>query len=497
MKTAAPFLLVALVVVQAGVFIANSSGTVDETLYLQMAQSALEQHDNAEFAARGVAPLPVLLAFALPVGNHVNDYVPAILLARASAVTLFTVPLILVVYFWMGSLFNAWAGFTAAALVALSPTIVAHGSLATTDACFVLFALVTLWALARYLEMPTWGRLAMLVVAGGFVFAAKYSGIILSGIAGVTLAWMDRPDRSWLRRSATACAIAAAMIAAGVVLTFQYHPLAGLLSQLHHQSAGHEAFLFGKRRTTGWWYYQVAALATKSTLVELVTFIVASAVFVKAFRTRSIDVRIWAMTCAVVLALSMTSRVSIGVRYVLLLYPLAIMAAVAWGTGVARTRPAMAVMAGLLALAAQATEAVATAPRYLSYFNVLAGGPMNGYRLLADSNLDWGQDLPAMRQVLTSVGAREPIAAYFGSAPPDAYGVNAWPWNIAGPDVKMRADWLIISATYLDGLDVPNDQFRPFRQVTPTARPTPSLFVYDTSRPEVKAAIVQAMDRNR
>ena len=32
-------------------------------------------------------------------------------------------------------------------------------------------------------------------------------------------------------------------------------------------------------------------------------------------------------------------------------------------------------------------------PHHLAYFNEIAGGPANGWRLLVDSNLDWGQDL--------------------------------------------------------------------------------------------------------
>ena len=36
---------------------------------------------------------------------------------------------------------------------------------------------------------------------------------------------------------------------------------------------------------------------------------------------------------------------------------------------------------------------------------------MNGYQWLADSNLDWGQDLPSMRRFLERVGAREPIVS--------------------------------------------------------------------------------------
>ncbi len=33
------------------------------------------------------------------------------------------------------------------------------------------------------------------------------------------------------------------------------------------------------------------------------------------------------------------------------------------------------------------------APHYLSFFNSLAGGPSNGWKVLGFSNIDWGQDL--------------------------------------------------------------------------------------------------------
>jgi hypothetical protein len=32
-------------------------------------------------------------------------------------------------------------------------------------------------------------------------------------------------------------------------------------------------------------------------------------------------------------------------------------------------------------------------PHFLSFFNLIAGGPDNGWRALVDSNIDWGQDL--------------------------------------------------------------------------------------------------------
>lgn len=493
MKAIVPWLLAAVFAVQAGAFIANSSGTYDETVYLRQAEGLFQRHDNADLAAKGVAPLPVVLLYALPAVNFVPDYAQAILLARAGAVALVGVPIVLVVYFWTAAEAGAAPAAVAGALVALSPNIVAHGSLATTDACFVLFALLLLWALARYVDRPTWGRMAALVAAGALAFAAKYSAAALFGVTAIVLAWLDRPGRRLPVRVAAGIAVAAAMALAGLAATWNFHPIDGFLAQASHQRLGHEGFLFGRRSSSGWWYYQPAALVLKSTPVELAAFALAAAALV---RNGSVASRVCGIAAAVLLGMSMASRVSIGVRYVLILIPLAVIGATAGLARMLANRPRTAAAIGAAAVLAQAAAAIGAAPRNLSYFNGIAGGPMNGYRLLADSNLDWGQDLPAIRQILASLGARQPVAAYFGTAPPEAYGVTARLWSTAPEDAKAKADWIVISATYLAGLYLENDPFEGFRSVEPFARPTPAIFVYDTSRPDVKAALARAIARS-
>ena len=66
-------------------------------------------------------------------------------------------------------------------------------------------------------------------------------------------------------------------------------------------------------------------------------------------------------------------------------------------------------------------ESVAIRPNYLAYFNQLAGGPSQGYKHLADSSLDWGQDLPALKQWLdwrgTAAAGRESPCICRTSAP--------------------------------------------------------------------------------
>jgi hypothetical protein len=73
-----------------------------------------------------------------------------------------------------------------------------------------------------------------------------------------------------------------------------------------------------------------------------------------------------------------------------------------------------------------AMETVRIYPNHLSYFSAAAGGPLNGPNLLDDSNIDWGQDLPALAEWQRQHPEADVVRlAYFGTAVPEAYGVHA------------------------------------------------------------------------
>lgn len=52
----------------------------------------------------------------------------------------------------------------------------------------------------------------------------------------------------------------------------------------------------------------------------------------------------------------------------------------------------------LYLLVAFVVTAVMAFPHYLAYYNILAGGTNNGYKIAVDSNYDWGQDLKALKK---------------------------------------------------------------------------------------------------
>jgi hypothetical protein len=129
-------------------------------------------------------------------------------------------------------------------------------------------------------------------------------------------------------------------------------------------------------------------------------------------------------------------------------------------------------------------------PDYIAHFNVVAGGPDAGIRYLSDSNLDWGQDLPALADYLETHPIGKVRLAYFGTdnpaahLPPERYEQIAPPWSenlVSGPQIAPSPGYYAISATLLTGqLFAPQyrDYFRVFRESTPVAKAGYSIFVY-------------------
>jgi 4-amino-4-deoxy-L-arabinose transferase-like glycosyltransferase len=139
-------------------------------------------------------------------------------------------------------------------------------------------------------------------------------------------------------------------------------------------------------------------------------------------------------------AAAISSSMNIGHRHILPTYPAlfvlcgAAAGLLARGVGADTAAPRRAwrrhllPAALLVALLALAVEVPARFPNYLAYFNALAGGPAQGYRHLVDSSLDWGQDLPGVKEYLRRHPTDRPVYfSYFGTGSPDWYGIKARP----------------------------------------------------------------------
>jgi hypothetical protein len=125
-----------------------------------------------------------------------------------------------------------------------------------------------------------------------------------------------------------------------------------------------------------------------------------------------------------------------------------------------RTRAAAAVVVALLIW--HAGESIRIAPNYLAYFNALDGGPTQAYKHLVDSSLDWGQDLPGLKDWLDQQGLDGPSSApvflsYFGTARPQYYNIAAkalpsfLDWQVTALPEPLTGGTYCISATMLQG----------------------------------------------
>jgi hypothetical protein len=505
--------LAILVYFETGMVRRNASATYDEMMYVTLAFD-MKERDLRQMTEQGVAPLPVVLD-AVALGPFAREdmqtYRLRRIITRIRVVHALTtaIPLILGVYFWLLRSRGLLVAFSAALCLALSPTLLGHASLGTTDTVISLWCVATLAALAWHQQRPGLWRLAVVAVALGLAGAAKYSAVCLVPAVLISLGW---------RRSAAVGAAALLVVwaltgwlslpleptgmtalfgkgafASRAIPVMQHvklpSPIVGAVQQWAHQQSGHDAFLLGQSDSGGWWYYMPVTLALKSTPVELVAAAMLPLLIFLAWKRRHPAFTLVCVTLACYSTLLLFNKVDLGVRYALPLFPLAALC-VADAIGALGLRRLTLAGMAVAAVTAQATTSIRIAPEYLSYFNQFAGGPENGYRYLGDSNVDWGQDLPALAGQIAQLGGQRVCLAYFGRARPEIYGVNAADWH--DPPACGRAQWLALSVTYLQGSYVDNDPFRELLHETPDRRAGFSIFLYRMDRPSVATALEHA-----
>ena len=377
-------------------------------------------------------------------------------------------------------LFGPAAGLLALGLAAFDPTLVAHGSLISMDMPLTLFVTVGFLCLRESLQArrPVWLWTAGICV--GLATATKFSGpvfmaglsvgLVTAALTGTRLAaWWDLHTPARTRGGALlhACANGALLLAVGAVVLQLVIGRAGwpaffvgVQAQIAHQAAGHPAFFLGEISRTGWTWYFPAALAMKLPPLTLVACLGSIALWRRGAPWKDGFAVVVAPLAVLLLSLLFAS-IDIGVRYALPLWPLVIVAAsrvATWGWP-PRVSVRLAVVAALLYHPATALRA---APHDLAYFSDLVGGPSNSMRLLADSNLDWGQDIETLRRWLTTQERPKRLyLSYFGTADPRGYGIvyypapnscaHAAPWV---PEVEPDTGrtLLVVSAMNLQGV---------------------------------------------
>ena len=480
----------------------------------------------------------------------------ALLFAARVAVAVVGALLGALVFFWARSLFGTPGACVALAIYVFSPTLLAHGALATSDVIGAAFFTASLWAVWTVMHRVTPTTLAASLFAVSGLFVAKPSGPIIIPIAIAMMAvqlvsnrsieirlgrQMDASSRGARVRMQLALLGAHAVVVFVLIWAsygFRYsafgaatspgdsflEPWSSILdtpgwstslvtwARDHHVLP--EAYLYGFATVTAYARERVSflngsmkfggslaffpyAVFAKTTIPALL--LVAAIPFAAIRRRRSsrssvsteatnatdatdatsvYDLTPLIAGIVVYGAFALSSSLNIGHRHLLPLMPAVIVLTGFVGQTVfgaefdrarfrtllnASSRQRVAALAVVVLVLWHAGESVWISPNYLAYFNEMVGGPSRGYRHLVDSSLDWGQDLPGLKDWLDQQGLQGPSHApvylsYFGTALPSYYGIEAMtlanfpdrePAHVPGP---LAPGTYCFSATMLQGL---------------------------------------------
>lgn len=501
LRVAIPAVLLAIYAAQCFWFIRTQSLTYDEPIHIAEGLDAwrhghFEQYNDHPPLARLLCALPLVGSKwqvdveQLQEGFRVHrvDPDPIALAWRARAVNVF-LGLLLGLLLWIeaSDLFSPRAANFCLALFALSPSLIAHFSLATTDGAATLLVFATAVQIRRWYNQPSWKNTFQIGVVLGLLLLAKFSTLPMFVLAIVWLLVLVqghmsfRPWRWKWRRASVALALALAVLWAGYffhvsrlsirdgVLTVT-HPnwtaplvkpvrqrfnisiavpageyIAGFRDLVFHNTRGQRAFFLGQVSPTGgWkWYYPVTILLKWPLTLLLFA---ALGLWTCARRKVAVPAGFWIVVSfpALYFVLAIFAHFNIGERHVLPLYPFALLLAAAAGEYLRKVPWRVALLlSGLLFNGADVSR---YAPGYLSYMNIFVK-PETSYRLLSDSNTDWGQGLLALRKYQDRHPGEQISLAYFGSVDPRVYGIDAHRLE----ENERVSGTVIVGATQLSG----------------------------------------------
>ena len=416
---------------------------------------------------------------------------------------------------------RSFLGVLALTITALDPNILAHSGLITTDLGLVVGVVLATWLLWRYWQAPSWRNVLFAGIAFGLLQNTKFTAllfvplfalVILIGL--IVAARQKRPVGAMVVQLLVGYVVVSLLtlwacygfnigrlpselpafsgILGGKMLPFP-HYLEQLADIGNRATKSTPAFLWGDYSDRGWWYYFPITFAVKTPLPSLLLLVDALLIgsIIRSKRNQLFGYALLLIPSLGYLAIGMSGSVNIGYRHILLLVPF-IALIVAYLLRDSVTQAFVRWMTTIFALWLIAVTWW-NAPDFLSYFNLIAGGSANGWRVLVDSNLDWGQSLPSLATWMKENDVPSVRLSYFGESRPEYYGINytglpSFPPRLAAPDAiphypnDPAPGVYAISATNLQGVMFDNhDQFAWFRDKKPRAVLRHSIFLYDVA----------------
>ena len=476
---------------------------------------------------------------------QMNDGERLLSLARLTSVVLLLATC-LCVYATARVLFGAAAGLLALLPAVLSPTMLAHGRLVTTDMAATLCFLLTLLAFGQLVQRVSLLRLlaallslavlsvvkmtwvlvvpallvmALLVIvrrepwplapAGGVrksrsaragehkyrhqrlarvglvALVALSAGLVVWGAVWSVHGWRYSPFRGPEREQALLMTPQVAHLppAENMPDAWKYirlqpdgQPVGGLVGGFVDWARAHrvlpEVYLYGLAKIvrqpdlraqylngriseTGWKAYFPTAFTIKTPISMMLLLLLGVAALVTGRVPRDRNVLLLvglAFFVVFYFGYAIFSPINIGHRHILPIYPALFIFAGASASWL-RRRAGQVLIGGSVAWLLIAN--IYIYPHYLCYFNEFISGPQNGHYYLADSNIDWGQDMKRLAKYAQEHPNEVIKLSYFGNAKPPRYGFQceSLPGSIrVGPPAELTAGTYVISVTNLLGV---------------------------------------------
>jgi len=428
------------------------------------------------------------------------------------------------IYLWSKKLYGEKGGIFSLILFAFCPNLIAHSSLVTTDIGGITFAVGFLYAFTLLLESRNIKNMLLTGLLLGLALVSKYTNLFLVPLFAGTFYFLEkrfsnRPHSLPVILKTIGIVFITAWLVVCLAYRFEnvFSPhmlqpedwenlhmgsaiqslyritpmpdsfLRGVCFAVYHDHRGHASYLNGQYSNAGWWNYFPIAFSLKTPLTILSVLLgTVSLLILKKIRFVKTEALIL-LPVLFLIGTAMTAKINIGIRHILLCYPLLYVFSGKLQTLEFLNGRRGIQFSGLLSVLL-AFETLSVSPHYLAFFNLAAGGPAGGVKFLSDSNIDWGQDINNLAKFLQKEGNPEVLLSYFGTDPPQYYGIQfqalptvwSYPKSEHLNSIQPQKEFCAVSVTNLQGTYfLKHDLYAWLKEKKPIQKIGYSIYVYD------------------
>ncbi|HDL63819.1 MAG TPA: hypothetical protein ENH12_00370, partial [Proteobacteria bacterium] len=409
--------------------------------------------------------LPRLIGRQLP-ASAFRDFLADIHTGRYVTM-LFSLLLAFYVFKWSKELYGFPAGYFSLILFAFSPNLIAHSRLITNDIFATCLMTISLYYFWRFITLGGWTRAMISATLVGISQVVKYSSVglylmmaaivmvryspdMLLGLRKKEIKTLIRMAGVFIRYALFFAVVSLFIINAGFLFNRTFTPLkdytfksdfwkniqskSEILSRIplplpvpylegpddrqwESETGEHgNAYLFGEIRNpdcfTGYYFWAYLFKVPIAIQLFILLSILAYLINFRKFNFSRNEAFLWIPIILFSVYINFFPSIQSGIRYSLPIFPLLLIFAGSllknWSKFKLLLRLSIALLLLYLVI-----SVLSYYPHYLSYFNELVPNRKMAYKILADSNLEWGQN----RQYLEDYLSAHPKAIRFPVAP--------------------------------------------------------------------------------